>query len=260
MFASILIHELTHLLVGKIFGDKARSIRILPVGLNVQMYNEKYSTWKASIILASGPLANLFIFAAGIVLKTNTSVLNYIFKPELLNFFIFSNLYLAIFNLLPLLPLDGGKLLYQVLSSRVGLIRGFRYTKRVSVFLAAILVFIGIIQLIKNILNFSLVLVGIYIIFYLRFEGMEAAIMNLKYIISRRSRLLKKGVYPARDLVVVQSFRIGEILKNMDFDRFHLIHVLDGDLKIVGVLTEQEVMEGMVKYSSDITFEEFMKM
>ena len=83
--------------------------------------------------------------------------------------------------------------------------------------------------------------------------------MNVKSIIYRRSRLLKKGVYQARDLVVLKTTMVSEIIKNMDFDRFHIIHVLDDDLKLVKSLTEQEIMDAIFENSADITFGELVK-
>ena len=82
--------------------------------------------------------------------------------------------------------------------------------------------------------------------------------MNVKNIIYRRARLLKKGIYQARDLVVIKSVQMSEILKSMDFDRFHIVYVLDENLNIVKVLTEQEIIDGLLKYNTEITFEEYI--
>ena len=260
VFISILFHEAAHIAVAKIFGSKINSIRILPVGLNASIDEEKYSFWKTVAIYISGPLINLLLFALSISINSFLAESYYLFKNNNMSFFILSNLYLAIFNLLPLLPLDGGKILYEIISGRLGLIKAYGYTKRISSVLAVLLVLTGLMQLMYNVLDFSLLLVGIYIIFYLRSQGMEAAIMNMKNIIFRHSRLLKKGFYPARDLVVLQTVRISELIKSMDFDSFHMIHVLDEELKVIRVFTEKELMDGMVKLSSDITFEELINL
>lgn len=83
--------------------------------------------------------------------------------------------------------------------------------------------------------------------------------MNIKYLVYKRSRFLKKGVYPGRELVVIQNMRLGDIIKNMDFDRFHIIYVLDEDMKLVRVFTEQEIIDNLSKYDSEMSFEELIK-
>ena len=83
--------------------------------------------------------------------------------------------------------------------------------------------------------------------------------MNMKQIIYRRSRLLKKGIYPVRDLVVMKSVFLGDTVKSMDFDRFHFIYVLDDNLKLLGVFSENDIMESMLRNNGDITFEELIK-
>ncbi len=83
--------------------------------------------------------------------------------------------------------------------------------------------------------------------------------MNVKSIIYRRSRLVRKGVYQARDLVVLKNVMLSEIIKNMDFDRFHIIHVLDDDLKLVKTFTEQEIIDALFENTTDITFDELIK-
>ena len=83
--------------------------------------------------------------------------------------------------------------------------------------------------------------------------------MNIKNLVYRRSRILRKGIYPGRELVAMRTMRLGDIIRNMDFDRFHIIYVLDEEMKLVRIFTEQEIIENMIKYSSDISFENLMK-
>lgn len=84
--------------------------------------------------------------------------------------------------------------------------------------------------------------------------------MNIKNLIYKRSRFLRKGIYPGRELVVLNSAKLSEILKNMDFDRFHIIYVLDKELKFVKLFTEQDIIESLLKYNSDITFDELINL
>ncbi len=254
IFMSMAFHELAHALAAEITGRKINLIRILPIGLNVLIDGQEYRLFSNMAIYFSGPFLNIFLCILGLAISPFEIV-----KTEYMNFFIISNLYLSIFNLLPVLPLDGGKILNLLLSYRYGLNKAFAYTRRVSFFLTFHIIIVGAIELIISKYNFSLLIIGMYFIYYLRTERMEGALMNIKYLISRRSRLIKKGIYPARDLVVIQSIRIGEVLKNMDFDRFHFVHVLDEKMKVVKVFTEQEVIDEMMEHSTDVTFGELVR-
>jgi stage IV sporulation protein FB len=125
--------------------------------------------------------------------------------------------------------------------------------------ISALLILLGIVQFFSGSYNISLFIVGLYALFSSKALRMEAALMNIKDIIYRRSRLLKKGIYQARDLVVLKGAQLGETIKAMDFDRFHVVYVLDDNLKIVGMFTEQEIIDELLKTDTDPTFEEFMK-
>ncbi|HOQ00187.1 MAG TPA: hypothetical protein PK604_05020 [Acetivibrio clariflavus] len=84
--------------------------------------------------------------------------------------------------------------------------------------------------------------------------------MNIKNLVYKRSRFLKKGIYPGRELVVIKSMRLGDVVKNMDFDRIHIIYVLDENMRLVKVFTEQEIIDGMEKFNGEISFEELINL
>jgi stage IV sporulation protein FB len=176
-----------------------------------------------------------------------------------MGFFISINVFLAVFNMLPVLPLDGGRIFRDILTSQIGLFKAYKYSRRVSKGLGLFIVFLGIIQVYDNIYNFSLIFLGSYIFYFLKYEESEVYFMNMKNLVYKRSRFLKKGVYPGRELVVIKTMRLGDIVKDMDFDRFHIIYVLDEDMKLAKVFTEQEIIDNMAKYDSEISFDELMK-
>lgn len=101
MFA--LIHELGHLLAGVTLGLKAKSINIMPFGISINFedYSNKYLIKKLIIALA-GPITNLIIVILG----------NYNEWDEEI---IYANMLIGLFNLIPLYPLDGGRILKYVI-------------------------------------------------------------------------------------------------------------------------------------------------
>lgn len=254
-FFAALMHEAAHILTAAALGEKTKVLKILAVGLNAEIEDRVCSGAGRIIIYCIGPLVNGLI-AAGLTLVGTY----YLHMTDNMRFFILINLYLAIFNMIPILPLDGGKVLREILWDRMGIYSAHAYVKKISVALAVITVLLGIAQLFFVPYNFSLLAIGLYIFFTLKSREGEVGFMNIKNVIYRRDRLMKKGIYPARDLVVMKWMNLNELIKNMDFDRFHIIYVLDEELKISATFTEKEVMDGILNNSSDITFEDLIKL
>lgn len=117
MLAFAVIHELSHLIVGVMLGFKPEGIELNPVGLslafkpnyddyNLKIKNANVFEIKKIIVALAGPLMNLVI-AITIGFISNPSILaNYIF---------YANLLIALFNLLPIYPLDGGRIFKGIL-------------------------------------------------------------------------------------------------------------------------------------------------
>jgi Zn-dependent protease len=116
IFGCVLLHELAHALTAKQFGVKTRDITLYPFGGIAAIL--KQPTPKAEVAIAiAGPLTNLLI-AALLFWWINFPPLNddthrtFSFSEKL----IISNLAIALFNLLPALPMDGGRVLRATLA------------------------------------------------------------------------------------------------------------------------------------------------
>lgn len=113
-----IIHELGHLICGICLKLKPSNIKITPVGVQIsfknciQDYNIKIKKGneiciKRIIIASAGPLVNIFIALMVALIPNNTFV-----NKEVL---VYANILLALFNLLPIYPLDGGRILKELI-------------------------------------------------------------------------------------------------------------------------------------------------
>jgi Zn-dependent protease/CBS domain-containing protein len=127
IFACVILHELGHAIVGRREGLPAKAIILLPIGgITVldetqQALDPQSQTWKRDIRIAlAGPAVNLAIaaVAAGIFYlvspEINLWAKPYVQSSNLARSFVWSNLWLAAFNLLPAYPMDGGRVLRAV--------------------------------------------------------------------------------------------------------------------------------------------------
>ncbi len=130
------IHELGHMLIGILLGFKPEKLEIMPYGVSVgfkvkcEDYNKKIGkgnllSLKKLIIAMAGPFTNLIITI--IYLLCDMKFIG--IERELV---IYSNILIGIFNLIPIYPLDGGRIVKEILHIKVGLGKSYEYTNKIS--------------------------------------------------------------------------------------------------------------------------------
>lgn len=253
-FFSMLLHELSHVFAARICGVKTGTVSVTVLGFSAVIPDGGCSRSEKLFICLAGPAFNIALFAASLLLEHLIPGDQYFLRQLSA-----SNLFLALMNLLPALPLDGGRLVLMLLAGNIGMLAAGRVMRGLAAAVSAIIVIAGGYQLYSSPYNASLIIIGLYIMLATMTGRAEGALMNMRQILYRRSRLLRKGIYPARDLVVMKTARLGDTLKNMDFDRFHIIYVLDDSLRIAGVFTESEIIDALAGGPEDMTFEDLME-
>jgi len=115
-FGSVLLHELGHALVARRLGVRVSGIELSFFGGAAKMENIPRSAKDEIAIAAAGPAVSLVLGGAGLGLAAVTGV-------SLFALLGWINLVIAGFNLIPALPMDGGRILRAALSSRMDYVR-----------------------------------------------------------------------------------------------------------------------------------------
>ena len=109
LYASVLVHELSHCVVARAFKLTVRRILLYPLGGFSEIEQEPPTPAKEFAVSVVGPLTSLALAACGFGLD---AVLHPGGIPRvLIDQLILANLLVGVFNLLPGLPLDGGRIL-----------------------------------------------------------------------------------------------------------------------------------------------------
>lgn len=157
-----LIHELGHLFAGILLKMKPEKIEIIPTGvaisfkldvkqINKKIYKGNMLDIKKILVALSGPITNLLI----IIITINMNVIE---KQNI----IYANLLILIFNLIPIYPLDGGRIIKGVFNIMFGKKQTIKNIRFLSVINFIILTLVGIILLISN-CNFAIIVILAYI-------------------------------------------------------------------------------------------------
>lgn len=116
VFVSIMVHELGHALVGRSYGSRP-SILLHGLGGLTVLPGLRVTRWRSVLLSAAGPAAGLLLGVVALLLRP-------VLQPsEALGHFAFGslvyvNILWSLFNLLPVMPMDGGQILGSLLGPR----------------------------------------------------------------------------------------------------------------------------------------------
>jgi Zn-dependent protease/predicted transcriptional regulator len=120
-FASLLLHELAHSVVARSFGVEIKNITLFIFGGVAELESEPQSATAEFTIALAGPAMSLSLAFGFWVLAQVSSIAYPAEAPTLvLSYLALLNLILAIFNLVPAFPMDGGRVLRAYLWHRSG--------------------------------------------------------------------------------------------------------------------------------------------
>jgi Zn-dependent protease len=238
VFGSVVVHELAHSLVARRCGVVVRDIVLLPIGGMSEFEHLPASPSAQGAIAAAGPLASFAIaaVAALLALAAGEPVWQTGFlRGGLLHDVALLNLVLGAFNLLPALPLDGGRLLRARFASRLGADEATVRAARIGSHLAWGLIALG------ALVDFWLLVIGVFVLVFGQAEGRVAALrLQLGDLpVSELARPVTAAV-PRPALEVHASDRVSEVLEGLAAEG--RATVLDEGEEVVGYVEMDDVL------------------
>lgn len=153
LFLSVLLHEVGHALAARRYGVATRRITLWLLGGVAQMERIPREPMKELVIALAGPLVSLLLFLLFRTLPWEAGALGFLGR-----YLALVNLGLALFNLLPALPLDGGRVYRALLALRKPYLQATRQAVALSQALAWALGLFGLL-----VLNPLLVLIAFFV-------------------------------------------------------------------------------------------------
>ncbi|MGK7923350.1 MAG: site-2 protease family protein [Trichodesmium sp.] len=185
LFGSVFLHELGHSLVAISQGIKVNSIALFLFGGVTGIDRESRTPGQAFQVAIAGPLVSLFLFFllgfTSLFFPTSSLVSQLISRGAEIN------LILAIFNMIPGLPLDGGQVLKAVIWKITGSrFIGVKWAANIGKFLGWFGISLGLIVVLttRNYSGFWIGLIGWFVLhnarIYHRINNLQAALINIQ--------------------------------------------------------------------------------
>ena len=183
-FASLLLHELAHSVVARRLGTPIKGITLFVFGGVAEMEAEPNSATAEFWIALAGPAMSLVLsFGFWMLAQLSTLYSDTAVLTEVLAYLAIINLILALFNLVPAFPLDGGRVLRAVLWHRSGdILKATQTAARSGTIIAYVLMGLGVLALFQEATVTGLwqIMIGVYILIAAR-SGYQAQLARVAF-------------------------------------------------------------------------------
>ncbi|MCF6092714.1 M50 family metallopeptidase [Microaerobacter geothermalis] len=221
LFTIVVIHELGHVYTAKAFGWRVTEISLLPFG-GVAKVDELGNTLirEECMVALAGPFINGLMMALSVLMYR----LGW-WNREWADFFFIGNAYIALFNLLPIWPLDGSKVLKALISYACPYRKVIRLIIWVSSFGILFLLWTSVSQPDKhlNVLFINFFLAYSTFIFYRHREYHFFRFLIAKYDAIQ----LAKESWPVKFIYIKGNEPVKDLLKRLFREKYHLFSQMD---------------------------------
>ena len=248
LFACVVVHEFGHALVARRYGIVTRDINLLPIGGISRMEGTPSDPKQELWIALAGPLtslglaATLYLFLWGAGTPTSLGEVTRLGSWDQISSFamqlMFANVVLALFNLLPAFPMDGGRILRALLAARMDYAKATEIAANVGQGFALLLGVLGLFG------NPFLLLIALFVWVG---AAQEATITELKSFLA--------GI-PVGQVTVTEfdpvsaSDRLGKVVQLMVHGTQQDFPVIDNG-HLLGILTRTDLVKGLSSNGPD---------
>lgn len=242
VFAAVLWHELAHAAGAAALGYRVLEIELLPFGgvARIERINEAGSG-NEIMMAAAGPLASL-----GMAAVVFWGMWKLPSAAPSLEFFLRVNIMLVLFNLLPALPLDGGRIVRALLALHLDFSVATSVVGWIGKLIAlALLVFAGLEFYAGRTINITVLIAAVFILLCAKPENAAAGFRNMRVLANKKTDLCSRGVMPTVHLTAVSEATVRDILRLFKPEQYYIVLVVDKEFRLRGVVTETEVWESL---------------
>src|SRR5918999_670359 len=242
LFVCVLLHEYGHSLVAQRLGIEIADITLLPIGGIARLKNLPVKPWDEVKIAIAGPLVNVvlapifFVIAALLgadLLAPPNLITGLDSVGQVFAYLGYLNVALALFNLIPAFPMDGGRVLRGLLATRYGPVRATDISSAVGQFFAIAFFLIGLLSG-----NLLLALVAVFIFFG---ANGEAQMVRQRELMRGLTVSDVMGSRPRLE-AVTPYHTFGQVLDSVIHGYQEDFPVVDEEGNLVGMITRNEIM------------------
>lgn len=251
LFFIVVLHELGHALAARRYGIQTRDITLLPIGGLARLEKMPDKPFEEFVVAIAGPAVNValaIVFFVVLMMVPGLTILqpvDVLTGNVLVNLF-WINIILAVFNMIPAFPMDGGRILRSLLAMGMDYVKATRIAATIGQAMAFGFGFIGLL-----IGHPFLILIAVFVWIG---ATQEARMVEIKSVLG--------GVQVGH--IMVSHF---QTLSSDDTLKRAIEHTLEGfqhdfpvveDGRVIGVLTRSDMLKALHERGKDVPVREVM--
>lgn len=228
----MVIHEYGHAFMANRLGYGIRNLKLLPFGICLNLTSSKMENRDEIAIALAGPFINLLLFVLCMAVW-------WLFPATFmfLEMFAFANLITAFFNLLPILPLDGGRVLVAFFSCFFERKKVCKLTYLGNLIIGSFLIILFFI-FIKNLL-WTFLFMGVFVIL----AGLPDKNADRYDLLALNFTKKEFSHLKSRNIVVKKGESLLSLAKYVNKKNYLMLYVIDDSGKLIKIVTEQELLK-----------------
>ncbi len=251
IFGCVVLHELGHALTAQRYGIRTRDITLLPIGGVARLERMPEDPMQELKVALAGPAVNLVIAGALAAWVHLTSGLEPIERlgvdsGSFLERLMAVNAFLALFNLIPAFPMDGGRVLRAVLAFRLPYTRATQLAANLGQAIALLFGFLGLFS------NPFLIFIALFVWIG---ATQEAGLVQTRYALGGvpvASAMITRFATLAPSDPLVRAVQL--VLEGFQSD-FPVVQ----EGRVVGILTRRDLVRALAQRGEQVPVGEVMR-
>ena len=244
-FTTIVLHELAHADVAVRLGYALEKFKLMPFGASLSGQFEGARAKDEILIAIAGPLFNcvLAVICVAIWWMFPSA---YVFTQRLVQ----ANAFTAVFNLLPVFPLDGGRIAVAALSIKIPRQKAYKRIRVIGFVIAPVFaILFALVFICTKTVNFSFALISAFIFLSTIFPDKNSTYRRV-YGMAYFSERLKRGL-KVNQIMAHESVTLIELDRMLNSNYYTTFILVDDEMKTVGSVTETELEELLKKHDTN---------
>ena len=244
LFLCVLAHEFGHIFTARSFGVATPDVTLLPIGGVARLERIPEEPREEFLIAISGPLVNVAIALvlmtfAGADMQTSHLAAVESTRVSMIDRLASVNLFLALFNMIPAFPMDGGRVLRALLAIRLGFARATEIAATIGQWFAFALGFIGLFT------NPLLIFIAIFVYLAAASEAQLVAVRAMSRGVPVGSAMMTQYASLTPDSPIEEA--ISALLRTSQTE----FPVVDASGHLVGLLTRNDMIRALKEHGPD---------